>query len=85
MSYIEKYKEEWETEGYKGKTNIQVCEVHHKKERIAIRHSITPKNRKYNAILFFPTFSLVKNLLRVFVEIYGKAKVEKELGIKIND
>ena len=83
MSYIEQYKEEWETEGFKGKTNIQICEVHHKKERIAIWHSITPKNRKYNGVLFFPSFSLIQKLIDVFVIVYGKAEVEKELGIKI--
>ena len=65
---------------------IQICEREKSKTptiQVYIKH--TPISNKYGASSWAPSHKGLRALIDGFVSVYGKTKVEKELGIKIKD
>lgn len=85
MSYKTLYEELWETEGEKGYTRIQRIfgEKVRKDKGLVLRQSLTKENKKYDAVVIFPSYRGLKAMIDGLVDIYSKEEVERELGIKI--
>lgn len=42
-------------------------------------------NKRMSCVGYRPTYEGIKAMIRVLIDLYGKSKVEKELGIKIRE
>ena len=87
MTYETLYEEKWESKGVKGYTRLQkITETAvHKEGDLAIRQSLTKENIRYNAVVLFPSYNLIKACIDALLLHHGKKEVEKELGIKIKE
>ena len=85
MSYKILYEENWVTKGEKGNTRLQSISEGNVRRNgdIAIRITITKENEKYGAIMFFPSYKLLKETIIALVQQNGKEEIERELGVKV--
>ena len=77
-----KYKDLWVEESRKV-IKIQKTELTDGSTQIHLFAVLSKWDKEHGVFMFSPSYESIRSEIEGLVEIYGKAEVEKELGVKI--